>query len=185
MNIMSLDCEFNQPSQKTIQIGAAAYKVKTGELLGSFETKVCPGEILLPEIVQLTGITDCDVMNAPDIKKAFAELKDFHRQHKCFKNPIVWGSGVRNDSSLLYDEAQVIEPNFMGFRVIDAKTLYQSYQLIHQGTIRGGLEAACSELGLTFAGKPHDALADAMNTFTIWKFLSEFFLRGSNAKSPN
>jgi inhibitor of KinA sporulation pathway (predicted exonuclease) len=172
MNIMSVDAEYAQPSRKCIQIGAAAYDATTAECLGTFETYVNPGEPISEEIIALTGITDKDVENAPKISEAFDMLKAFHKKHKCFRNPLLWGSGVRNDSHSLWLESGSTEENFMGFRVIDAKTLYQSAMLFGNGEYAGGLEKSMNKLGLVFEGKAHTALTDAKNTFTIWYYLT-------------
>jgi DNA polymerase-3 subunit epsilon/DNA polymerase-3 subunit alpha (Gram-positive type) len=184
MNVLVLDCEYNQPSGKTIQIGAAAFKASTGELLGTFETFVNPGEVINPEIVDLTGITDEDVINAPSIKEAYKMLESFKKKHKCFMNPIVWGSGSRNDSNIIWMEAyptqadRIANPNFMGHRVIDAKVLYQSLQVYRNKTIKAGLQTACEKLGITFEGRAHTALSDAINTFKVWFELTKMLDRG-------
>lgn len=170
MNILSLDCEYNQPSGKTIQIGACVWTVN-GILLERFETYVNPGEPINPEITALTGITDANVSGAPTIKEAYEMLEYIHAKHKCFRNPLVWGSGVRNDSQMIHVESGVDRPNFMGFRVIDVKSIYQSVQMVTGQTVRGGLEKACKTVGIGFEGKSHTALADAMNTYRMWQFL--------------
>ena len=184
MNIMALDAEYNQPSGKTIQIGAAAYAARTGQLMGVYETYVNPGEPIQPFITGLTGIKDSDVSGAPTIQEAFKALSDFHKKHKCFKNPIVWGSGCRNDSSTIHQEANFRDdkgellPNFMGYRVIDVKSQYQSIQIFHNKLVRGGLENVCDMLKIGFEGTAHTALADAKNTFRVWHFLNKQFLQG-------
>lgn len=178
MNIMTLDAEYNQPSGKTIQIGAAVYNAVTGLLIEKFETFVNPGEPISEFIVELTGITDQDVYNAPNIKDAFEMLELIHAKHKCFTNPLVWGSGVRNDSFSIYNESGVTDrPNFMGFRVIDVKSIFQSVQMMSNKTVRGGLKKSCETAGIGFEGRYHTALADAMNTFRLWHFLVKRFSR--------
>lgn len=170
MNILSLDCEYNQPSGKTIQIGATVYTVN-GILIERFETYVDPGEPINPEITTLTGITDGNVKGAPSIKEAYEMLEYIHSKHKCFRNPLVWGSGVRNDSQMIHTESGVERENFMGYRVIDVKSIYQSVQMFTNQTVRGGLETACKRVGIGFEGKAHTALADAMNTYRMWQYL--------------
>jgi inhibitor of KinA sporulation pathway (predicted exonuclease) len=190
--IMVLDAEFNQPSGKTIQIGAAIYDVRSGACHGSLDLYVNPYEKITPEITQLTGITDRDVEHAPDIIDAWQRLKDFHKQHKVFKNPLVWGSGVRNDSSHLHDEYNKFqflqdanwrtEENFMGFRVLDAKTLYQSLMIFENRGYAGGLKDSMKKLGLEFEGTAHNALTDARNTFKFWYYLTRLAHDGFKAK---
>lgn len=193
--IMVLDCEFNQPSRKCIQIGAAIYDPRTAACHGTMETYVNPGEAITPEITNLTGIRNQDVASAPNIVEAWGMLKAFHAKHKAFKNPLVWGSGVRSDSSALYDEYMEAmgwdfgkgtikheEDNFMGWRVIDAKTLYVSIQLFEDGQYAGGLGDSMKRMGLVFEGDKHRALTDARNTFTIWYHLTRKMHDGFKAK---
>lgn len=192
--IMVLDAEYNQPSRKCIQIGAAIYDVRNATCHGTLDIYVNPGEPITPEITDLTGITDKDVENAPNIISAYQMLNEFHKKHKCFRNPLVWGSGVRNDSLAIYEEfvkaSEIIhmgygwhpDENFMGFRVLDAKTLYQSIQLFEDSQYAGGLADSMKKLGLTFEGDKHRALTDAKNTFTIWYFLTRKMHDGFKAK---
>lgn len=184
MNILSIDVEFNQPSRKTIQLAGAVFDIKTGQLIEKFETYVNPHEPIAPFITELTGITDNDVSGAPDILDAYIMLKALHKKHKCFKNSLVWGSGVRNDSDAIYKEAYPTEEsridnnNFMGYRVIDAKTVFQSIQLYHNKSFGGGLEKTCKTLKIGFEGDPHRALNDAINTFRVWHFMVKKFPEG-------
>lgn len=177
MYVMSLDCEYNKPSGKTIQIGAAFYDAITGELIDEFETYVNPGEPIDPYITELTTITDDDCRAAPNIKEAFEMLELIHAEHRCFTNPIVWGSGVRNDSNTIWQESGLDRPNFMGYRVIDAKNVFQSVRMVNNKSVRKGLSSACASLGIGFEGRPHTALADAMNTFRLWHFLCKRFAK--------
>lgn len=172
---MTLDAEYNQPSKKCIQIGAAIYDVKTADCHGTFEIFVNPGELINPYITELTGIKDSDVSDAPNIKEAYFELKSFFQKHKPFRNPLVWGSGVSNDSLAIWQESGTEEENFMGFRVLDAKTIYQSVMIHGNRNFAGGLSDCMRRLGLNFEGESHTALADAKNTFSLWFFMMKKF----------
>ena len=191
--IMVLDCEMNQPSRKIIQIGAAIYDVRNASCYGTLETYVDPGEPITTEITELTGITDRDVNGAPNIIEAYGMLKTFHRKFpSTFMNPLVWGSGVRNDSIAIYEEylkrmprygnVQCDEKNFMGYRVLDAKTLFQSLMLFEGGSYSGGLSDCMKEIGLKFEGDKHRALTDARNTFTIWYHMTRLMHDGLKHK---
>lgn len=183
MNILSLDLELNQAGKpKIIEVGAAVFKSRTGELIETFQTYVDPKEPITPFITGLTRITDENVIGAPSVTEAYFLLKAFHKKHQCTRNPLLWGSGVRNDSQSLHEESGVEEQNFMGFRVIDAKTLYQSLQIHTNGTIKGGLVTACEKMGIPFDkryGEEHGALADSFNTFQIWFKLIKMMEKGS------
>lgn len=193
MNIMALDAEFNQPSRKTIQIGAAVFNARNSALIERLEIYVNPFEPISEPITQLTGIRDQDVKNGMNIQQAYEELKRFHAKHKCFRNPLVWGSGLRNDSSHIYDEyvefVKANNPeypydaeNFMGFRVIDCKTIYQSVQIFENSKHGGGLKDSMKRFHLDFEGQEHTALADAINTFRFWYHLVRIFHDGTKTK---
>ena len=175
MNVMSIDVEFNQPSRKVIQIGAAAYEPKSGMLLDRMEIFVNPNEPIEPFIIGLTGIRDQDVKNGHTIIQAYEELRSFAKKNKVFQNPLVWGSGIRNDSQAIWEQTGLDGENFMGFRVLDVKTIFQSVQLYNDGRHGMGLEECCAKLGIGFEGSTHTALADAMNTFRVWHFLMRNF----------
>ena len=184
MRIMSLDAEYTKPGNKTIQIGAAAYHLPTGELLGTFETYVDPKEDVSDYITKLTGIKTSDVSGASTVREAYEDLCMFHKKHKCFKNPLVWGAGALNDSQHLYKEAYPVpnselQPeNFMGYRVLDVKSIYQSIQIFYNKTVSGSLEDVCKHLGIGFEGEPHRALTDAKNAFRVWFYLMKKFPGG-------
>lgn len=182
MKILSLDLELNQPSRKIIQVGACVFKPRNCEIVEKFMVYVNPAELLNPEITTLTGITNEDVARGTDILNAYKQLKILHERHKCMMNPVVWGSGVFSDSSALFDQANPGEPNFMGMRVTDAKTLYQSWRMMTNKKVKGGLEVALEEMGMRFEGRPHQALDDAINTARIWCKLADALRRGLKAQ---
>lgn len=186
MNIMSLDCEYNQPSGKTIQIGAAIFNAKTGLEIDRILLYINPNEPLHPEIIELTGISENEAQNGTTIQEAYEELKRFHAKHKCFRNPLVWGSGNWNDSYHIWKEYRdSVGPgtgdsirdseNFMGLRVLDVKTIYQSVQIYRNSRYQGGLKESMTKYKLDFEGQEHNALADARNTFKLWFHLVKLF----------
>lgn len=173
MKLLVLDLEMNQPSGKIIQVGACIFRKKDGAIIDKFMIYVNPNEKLNEEIVKLTGITQDKVeTEGCTCKEAYLKLKKFVRKHKVLKTTLVWGSGLYNDVSRLYREADPEEPNFMGHRIWDVKTLYQMYQFENGLSTKGGLAKAVGDLGLTFEGKNHDALSDAINTAKVYKFLT-------------
>jgi len=175
MRLLSFDLEMNQPSNRIIQIGAVVFEADTGEIIHKYESFIDPGEPIIPYITELTGITDADVKGAPKVLDVYLHLKEIHTKYKCFVNPVLWGSGTRSDSSALYEQSGIKESNFMGHRVIDAKTLYQSMRLFQGKKVRGGLKDSCNSLNLGFEGTEHTALSDALNTARIWFHLAQMF----------
>lgn len=191
MNLMVLDVELNQPSRKVIQIGAAVFNARNAALIDRLEIYVNPDETIDPFITELTGIKNSDVQSGMSIYEAYNELKRFHSKHKCFRNPMVWGSGVRNDSIAIDEDyrryakengMETDSENFMGFRVIDVKTIYQSVQIFENSQYSGGLKDSMKKLGLEFEGEAHRALTDAVNTFRIWYHLMRIFHDGKTAQ---
>ncbi|MCZ6456985.1 MAG: DEDD exonuclease domain-containing protein [Actinobacteria bacterium] len=75
------------------EIGAVKYK--GGELVGSFQTLVDPGQAIPPSITFLTGITHAMVLDAPRIESALPVFLEF------IGNAIVVGHNVRFDLSFL------------------------------------------------------------------------------------
>lgn len=172
MNVLSLDLEFNQPSKKIIQVGAAVFNARTGQIIDATEILVNPKENLNIEITKLTGITDQELLQYGVTElEAYQDIKRMSEKWKCFMNPLVWGSGVSNDSLALYKASGSNEENFMGLRVLDVKTIYQSMQIYKNKQYAGGLSQTCDRLGIGFEGRPHTALADAINTFRVWFLL--------------
>ncbi|MCZ6737743.1 MAG: exonuclease domain-containing protein, partial [Actinobacteria bacterium] len=75
------------------EIGAVKYK--GGELVGSFQTLVDPGQAIPPSITFLTGITHAMVLDAPRIESALPVFLEF------IGVAIVVGHNVRFDLSFL------------------------------------------------------------------------------------
>lgn len=195
MHILALDAEYNQPSKKTIQVGAAVFDCKSGKMLESISILVNPNEPINPNITELTGIKDSDVFSeGVNIQDAYLALAKLHKTHKCFRNPLVWGSGTSNDSDHIYqeylqsigkpsDDSFLKKENVMGFRVLDVKTLYQSHAIFNGLHYAGGLSSCMERLGLQFEGSPHNAMYDAINAFKVWHFITKsIYLDLSSAK---
>lgn len=185
MRLISLDCEFNQPSQKTIQIGAVCFQPDNGKIVEEFMVYVDPGEPISPEITSLTRITDDHVVLAPSIVEAARQLTSFKQRLQINAIPIVWGAGKSNDVSKIYSEADVESP--FRSRIIDVKGVFQMLANSASNDMRQkvGLKKACDLLGIGWNssfGQPHDALADALNTMRVYMFLSKCLKGGFDIK---
>ena len=173
MILMALDCEYEQPCGSLIQIGAAAYNVKSGEILGTIELDIKHYKPLSEFITKLTGITTEKNQMGMSVSEAYQALKLFHKVHNCFMNPVVWGTGVVNDSHEIYRQLKEttgwinVDEHFMGRRALDLKTLVQ-FRMINNGRMySGGLHTTIKRYGLKWddkCGKAHNATADALNT---------------------
>ncbi len=77
-DVIVLDTETTGLSvQDNRLIEIAAARLRGREVVARFDTFVHPGMPIPPEIVQLTGITDVDVADAPSPEEAVAALEEF------------------------------------------------------------------------------------------------------------
>lgn len=77
-DVVVLDTETTGLSFKDCQlIEIAAQRLSGREVVDRFETLVNPGKPIPPEIVELTGITDADVIDAPSPTEAVRQLAAF------------------------------------------------------------------------------------------------------------
>ncbi len=77
-SFVSIDLEttgLNPKMDKIIEIGAI--KVEKGKKTGCFSAFINPGRPLGDNIIELTGICDSQLKNAPDIQEVLPELMDF------------------------------------------------------------------------------------------------------------
>lgn len=180
-NFMSLDLEMNQAgTPKIIQIGAVIGDPKTGVIIDRICLFVNPSEQITQMITDLTGITQEQVDEAPDLLTQFRALREWQSQHYCFCNPIVWGGGdsafLKAELEKYYTHEEIGSWPF-GRRWIDTKTLYQSWKLSQgHSSMQGGLKAALRVFKIPSTGRHHDALVDAENTFNLFSFMLRKFI---------
>lgn len=175
-NILSLDLEYNQPSQTIIQVGYVIGNMATGDILERVRRYVKIDETIDPRIVKLTSVTDklCLEQGLP-LEEIYDEMIELHTKHDCFRNAITWGGG---DSADLRNALGMNEERFLlGRRWIDAKTVFITHQWAHGMSERSGLAKSMTKVGLNFVGKKHDALDDAFNTFVMYRELTERYRR--------
>jgi inhibitor of KinA sporulation pathway (predicted exonuclease) len=171
INLLSLDMEYNQPSETIIQIGYVIGSMATGNILEKVRRYVKVEESINPFIVNLTGVTDKHIEEQGiPLTEIYEEMKTLHKKHNCFRNALTWGGGDSADlrNALGLDEERYL----LGRRWIDAKTLYISMQFANNGKTQAGLAKALINLGYDFDGRKHDALDDAYNTFRAYRRLA-------------
>jgi len=174
INIISLDMEYNQPSNSIIQVGIAVGNLATGDILETYSSYIFQDELINPRITKLTGIAQEDVDLGDNIEWVYEHIKSLHKEFECFRNPLTWGGGDSNDLRLALDIDEKSEENYLfGRRWIDVKTLFVSHCLAKDIKTQSGLAKSMSRLGLKFEGKKHNALDDAINTFKIYMELLE------------
>jgi len=173
-NIMSLDMEYNQPSQSIIQIGIAVGNLQTGVILESASYYIKVNEQISEFIVGLTGITDQHIEEEGiSLEEAYQHICQLHTEYKCFRNCLTWGGGDSDDlrRALRLDNEKYI----FGRRWIDAKTCFVSRCFALGLKHQSGLGKSMQRMGLEFQGRKHDAKYDAINTFLLYRRLLEKF----------
>lgn len=142
-----------------------AQRFLDGQLDGTFRTFVKPGKPLPAEIVQLTGITDHDVADAPDFIEAYRQFKEFWKP-----TPVV-GHHVDFDMGFLKALTKRTLPDPATYPC-KGKPLFDTSQLARMllpSETGYGLGALVKSRGIELR-QAHRALDDA--TATGWLFLT-------------
>jgi len=165
---LSLDLEFNQPSQKIIQVGITIGSLTESEDKWIKEKwYVDPGEPISDYIIKLTGITQSDISRyAVSYQTIATDLINLINKHNCFVNPVTWGGGDCESLLHAFRSNSVDFPKF-GRRWIDVKTIITFDQITKGKAICGGLSSALGSVKLHFKGNPHQADDDAFNTLRL------------------
>ena len=131
-----VDLEFTQPTRKIIEIGAVAVDFKTNgtsEIISEFQTFCQPNESITEYIVNLTGISDETVKDAPQIKEALHSFWGWSKQIKTSQY-VAWGRDIemfRNASTALS-----IKP--LNRRDLDFKSMVSWFLFLKNTSTRGG-----------------------------------------------
>ena len=136
---------------KIIEIGAV--KVRDGKIIERFMTFVDPKQSLSAEIVELTGITDKDLVGAPTVDKV---LPDFY---KFTRNAVLVGQNVAFDYGFLSHYGKKCGYNFEA-------EMEDTWQLAMQnlkGLKNYKLKTICAKLGVSLENA-HRAVYDATAT---------------------
>lgn len=182
--IISLDLEFNQPSQRIVQIGAVVGHIPSGKVHGRFSCFVAPEEPLAPEISDLCGITPSALDLAGTLPEAFEQLMHWMHPYRdeLQRNPLTWGGA---DSDTLRRAVGLDERSYVfGRRWLDVKTVYAAWRHARGQSPQGGLKSSMKQLGLVFQGRPHDAADDALNTFRAYHCLLQHWQPAGSGKLP-
>lgn len=180
--VITIDLELNPVSKKIIQLGYVIGDLATGRIFLKQSIIVDPYEELqvIPEqgihISDYTGITQERIdKNGVDLMHAYElmcyDIKDHNPTTTC----VQWGDGaednkgdhdcIRRELGLTWDQF-IFRP-----RAWDVKSYFQIYRAFQRKSVAAGLDKAMESLGMKFEGRPHDALADAYNTFLIFREL--------------
>lgn len=144
-------------------IEIAAIRVRAGKEVARFETLVKPGRKLSKAIVDLTGITDGELTNAPEPQDALRQFMDF------LKDDIIVAHNANFDVNFLYDSMQrcgmkPLENNFVDTMRL-AKCIRPNLSNYKLATLAKAYRIA--------QPKAHRALADCETTMAVLQKLDE------------
>ena len=167
---ISIDLEttgLNPKLDKITEIGAV--KVIDGKITNTFSTLVNPGRKLEDRIVELTGIQDEELENAPYIEDIFPQLQDFLGEETLLGHSILFDYSFLKKAAV--NEKQVFEK-----RAIDTLKIARKYltALEHRN-----LDYLCEYYQIPHHA--HRALADAEATHYLYQKLIEEFYREEEA----
>jgi len=160
MNCIFVDLELNQPSNIIIQIGATSVNLKTGKELSAFNIYANPGEILNPFIIELTGIQQHHVDQAPSVAEALKAFWLWVENAGCGGKILAWG----DDIILLRRASRELGVQVPKLRDLNFKEMVKWIKSARGLPEKGGLGSTLTQFGLQFDGVPHNALDDARNT---------------------
>lgn len=163
---ISLDLEttgLNPKYDRIIEIGAA--KIENGEVTDTFSTFVNPGRRLDARIIELTGINDADVQDAPEIKDVLRAFLEFSREYPLLGHNIIF------DYSFL-KHAMVNAGLSYEREAVDTLKISRN---CHRELPSKKLTDMCAFYGIEFSA--HRALNDALATAKLYEKLKENFAK--------
>lgn len=179
-NLIAIDLEMNQPSNKIIEIGVCVFNIHNHQYLERKNWYIKIDEPVSEYITNLTGISD-ETLNTSgvDLLQAYEELTALCKKHNTFINPVTWGGGdtvLLQEQFYAYLDSLGVLPHerpqwIFGRRWIDLKTIWVFHRMTKGEQIQGGLAKTLTKCGLVFKGKKHSAIDDAYNTAVMAHYL--------------
>ncbi len=148
--------------EKITEIGMV--KVVDGAVVETYHTMVNPHREIPERIVELTGITDEMVKDAPGIEEVLPQVMEF-----CEGFPLL-GHQIIFDYGFLTQAAVNMKLEFKK----DAVDTLKLCRYLMPGTEKKNLGAACAYFGIV-PETAHRALSDAMSTHLLYRKLMERF----------
>lgn len=156
------------PPCRITEIGA--YRIKNGKIEEKFETLVNPETLIPPFIIQLTGISDRMVRNAPKFREIAADFLDFIGDSVLVAHNAPFDIRFLNhEIGRIYENYRVANPNLCTVQL--SRKLLPDIQNHRLHTV--------AEHYCIFIENRHRASDDALATAKIFvNFLDEFHIRG-------
>ncbi|MDR2930613.1 MAG: DEDD exonuclease domain-containing protein [Propionibacteriaceae bacterium] len=145
------------------EIGAV--KVCGGEVLGTFQTLINPGESIPQFITSLTGISDLTVADAPRLRQVFASLVEFCR------GCVMVAHNARFDMGFIHRAAIGLGYSWPSNTVVDTVSLAR--RVIPRSEVSNYRLGTLAQYFSTTISPSHRALDDAMATVDLLHGLFE------------
>lgn len=172
MLVVAIDLEMNQPSNKIIELGYTIGDLGTGEVKLKKGIIVNCGEILNPDIIKLTHITQEMVDMGVSVDQAYSEFIQDCQSLQVHRQPVVWGGGdARTLKQQVWeaDKSKLLSPNWsLGHTEMNIKNVVQAILGAHNAKTQGGLSRSMGKFGCRFQGVKHRAIDDSYNTFVLY-----------------
>lgn len=153
----------SEDPSEIVDIGAVKIEASTMKVIGEFSELVKTGARLTRHTTKLTGITKKDLIGVEKFPQIIEKFIQFIGEDSVF---ISWGKEdyhfLSHDCTLHGLECPCMEKDS---RFDLQKFVFQAYEELFEHT--PSLQSAVEQLGLTWEGKQHRALADAENTANI------------------
>ncbi|EEL69837.1 Exonuclease RNase T and DNA polymerase III [Bacillus mycoides] len=166
----------SEDPSEIVDIGAVKIDVSTMKVIGEFSELVKPSAPLTRHTTKLTGITKKDLIGVGNFPQIIEKFIQFIGEDSIF---VSWGKEdyrfLSQDCTLYGVECPCMEKES---RFDVQKFVFQAYEELFEHT--PSLQFAVDQLGLTWEGKQHRALADAENTANI--FLKAYSERDINKR---
>ncbi|MED0983209.1 exonuclease [Bacillus paramycoides] len=154
----------SEDPSEIVDIGALKIDVSTMKVIGEFSELVKPSAPLTRHTTKLTGITKRDLIGVEKFPQIIEKFIQFIGEDSIF---ISWGKEdyrfLSQDCTLHGVECPCMEKES---RFDLQKFVFQAYEELFEHT--PSLQFAVEQLGLTWEGRQHRALADAENTANIF-----------------
>lgn len=155
----------NPKVDKIIEIGAV--KVKNGEIVDTFQSFVNPGRLLEERIIELTGICDRDLENAPSIEEVLPIFLEFSENLCLLGHSVLFDYSFMKKAVVNFDKQNKYEREG-----VDTLKIARKYLASLESR---KLSSLCAYYKIE--QKAHRALEDAMATHELYLKLVEQFYK--------